>query len=520
MKTENKIFTKLNRFLSLAYLLLLVLISLAPYWPYEMWWLANLIQISPLWGFGIVPLVLLLSGIAINDKKVLVVNALSFFVLVFPVMGFQVPLSLSRFGQDPSKIVKVATVDLGETANLEKVSAYITEIKPDIVAFQEAFVRHRPFLRKLLPRTEWDLVFEEELALASRIPIIESKLVDRRMLDSWGVVAAKFVLKGDSGPLHFFNIWLESPRKGIEAIIDKKFKGISEMKKVTRLQETESFGASKWTSDTTPVLVTGDFNQLATSPIYRDHWSHLRNAFSDVGFGFGYTKYTSVHGVRLDHFLYSSEWSAVKAVVGPDLEADHRPLRVDFVFKNSVLTRITEQSGKSKLQVLAANKKYLIAEDFEGSTGMFSSGDGRSLSLDRKKAFSLDSAMRIAILSPSKQVSAGAEVKGWLLEKFPRISFAYQIPEGMPAMIRVKTRFDQWICLGATEAAACPSIKGVRPAILRDDGNWHEFHLDVNGFMKGILPGLKSLYSVDFYIPRNRHLGDTMLIDAFRISEL
>ena len=517
MKKNSNIFTKLYILISLVYFCLMLIISLARYWPYKYWWLANLIQISPTWFFGLGVLFLVFIAIVINAKKILIIHTLSFFVILFFIMGYQIPLSFNIFNVDSSKRIKVATVDLGKTVNLEKVSAYIKFINPDIVAFQETFHIHKSFLEKLFPSTEWDLVYEHELALASRIPILSSELIDRRNVGSWGDVAAEFVLQGSPDPIYFCNIWLESPRKGLEAIMAKKFEGFEVMKKTTKSQETESFGVSKWLVGKTPLLVTGDFNHLASSPIHREHWSHLGNAFSDVGLGFGYTKYTSVHGVRLDHFLYSPEWKAIRARVGPNLEADHRPLQVDFVYSKGVLPRKKDQTIIKDSAEQKDNKSYFINENFNKSLGIFTSSDVKKLEIYRRSSFSPPTSLRIAIPTHLDEYSAGPNIDIWRIERFPQLSFAYRIPQGLPITVRVKTKFNQWVCIAKTSSAPCQELQGNPVPILIDDDDWHEFHVDVNQFIKSILSKIKLLKSIEFHFPYNRHTGEFILVDDFCI---
>src|SRR5439155_5647959 len=75
-----------------------------------------------------------------------------------------------------------------------------------------------------------------------------------------------------------------------------------------------------------PVLLAGDFNLPVESAIYRRSWSSFSNAFSTAGLGWGHTKLTSWHGVRIDHVLAGPGWQFRRCWVGPDVGSDHRPL--------------------------------------------------------------------------------------------------------------------------------------------------------------------------------------------------
>jgi endonuclease/exonuclease/phosphatase (EEP) superfamily protein YafD len=74
----------------------------------------------------------------------------------------------------------------------------------------------------------------------------------------------------------------------------------------------------------------GDFNLPVESAIYRANWAGFTNAFSQQGLGFGYTKHTRWHGIRIDHVLARSGWDIERAWVGPSAGGDHLPVIVEL----------------------------------------------------------------------------------------------------------------------------------------------------------------------------------------------
>ena len=66
------------------------------------------------------------------------------------------------------------------------------------------------------------------------------------------------------------------------------------------------------------------------STIFARHWSRYSDAFEEAGLGFGYTKFTRWHGIRIDHLLSDRGLSVVQCRVGPDVGSDHRPLIATF----------------------------------------------------------------------------------------------------------------------------------------------------------------------------------------------
>ena len=48
-------------------------------------------------------------------------------------------------------------------------------------------------------------------------------------------------------------------------------------------------------------ILAGDFNLPVDSAIYREYWSGYRDAFSDAGWGFGYTEWPRVRRPACRH---------------------------------------------------------------------------------------------------------------------------------------------------------------------------------------------------------------------------
>jgi endonuclease/exonuclease/phosphatase (EEP) superfamily protein YafD len=80
-----------------------------------------------------------------------------------------------------------------------------------------------------------------------------------------------------------------------------------------------------------PVVVAGDFNLPVESAILRNHWRSYDNVFSRCGRGLGYTKFTSLFGIRIDHVLTSPQWTCTGArVLRSPYGGDHAPLIADL----------------------------------------------------------------------------------------------------------------------------------------------------------------------------------------------
>src|SRR5262249_42773454 len=131
-----------------------------------------------------------------------------------------------------------------------------------------------------------------------------------------------------AGTVYLTNVHLETPREGLERLGDSRGRDASVLRAKNAQREIESQLARHW-GDESPGparIVTGDFNMTVGSAGLRKHWAGYQDAFSESGFGFGFSKRTRHIFVRIDHVLASRGWLCVKSWVGPSLGHDHRPV--------------------------------------------------------------------------------------------------------------------------------------------------------------------------------------------------
>lgn len=90
---------------------------------------------------------------------------------------------------------------------------------------------------------------------------------------------------------------------------------------------------------TEPLIVLGDLNTSERQPNYWRMRSHLRDAFSDAGWGMGYTFPTvkRIDGIpvfpilRIDYIFHDDTWQTKRAWVGTIPGADHRYVTADLI---------------------------------------------------------------------------------------------------------------------------------------------------------------------------------------------
>ena len=287
-------------------------------------WMGTILLFSPRWVLGL-PLLLLFPLAFRFRRRWLWGDAVLAGVLIGPVMGLEVPF-LSHpapAGNEPA--IRVVTCNLrGNRLHLQRLLKMGTAA--DLLTLQECPPNSFADVPVEL-REGWHIQQDGQLCIASRYPLSDPKRRDRKSFGGWGTAALGCRVEWPHGAFHLVTLHLATPREGLEAILYSGQKGIAPLQANIELRSGESQGIRQWiAAEFGPCLVTGDFNMPVESQIYQRFWSQATNAYSQTGFGFGFTKFTRWHGVRIDHILLSDSWKVLEARVLSDVGSDHRPL--------------------------------------------------------------------------------------------------------------------------------------------------------------------------------------------------
>jgi vancomycin resistance protein VanJ len=307
---------------------LVVLISLLG----DSWWPPTVLLFGPRWAWALPLMILAPLAVAMRPKALwplLLASAL----IVGPLLGYCVPWR-AYLHRSPVGLarVRVLTCNVqGKYANVVSLVELIASSRPDIVLLQECPGGDN--LSALFRSPEWHLRFESGLGLASRFPIGSVEVRPLHEPTWGGGWIGRYELRSPFGPVHVFCVHLATPREGLEALLREKWRGIPALRAKIEERWHESEVASRWVAESTaPVLLAGDFNMPVESAIYRRYWSRYSNAFSEAGSGFGHTKFTRWHGIRIDHILAGRGWICRRCRVGSDVGSDHRPLIAEMVW--------------------------------------------------------------------------------------------------------------------------------------------------------------------------------------------
>lgn len=293
----------------------------------DRWWPATVLLFAPRWILGL-PLLALVPAALARRRWLLAPLGAALLVLLGPVMGFQIPWpgALSRRGEPQDLRVVTANLGGGGPIAPAALDAVLSEIRPDVAAFQECALD-----LDRLRRAGWFVHSAGHLCVVSRFPTHPATGRDDVSLGRGGGTAVAYTLDSPAGRLTLVHVHLATVRSGLFEVMHRGWRGAPDLTVNTDLRRQESLRVRDRAMRMAPVpLVVGDFNLPVESAIYREAWSGWSNAFSHAGFGFGWTKRTRWHGVRVDHVLYGPGWECRRAWVGPGLGFDHRIVVADL----------------------------------------------------------------------------------------------------------------------------------------------------------------------------------------------
>jgi len=264
---------------------------------------------------------MVLTPAAFWKRSLLVPLFLAFIICLMGPMQFEFPGFRSSDDCCRVTVLTLNAHDAVEAGSLRRV----TEASgADILALQE--------WGKELTKSElagWNVECAGGLCIASRHPVSHFETLDRRIIGGYFAMAVAAQIATPVTRVSFFSVHLETVREGVEPILQSSgLSGAREMRANLLFRNLESRVVERWIRERSefPVIVAGDFNLPTDSAIYRRHWGDWTNAFEAAGFGFGYTKFTSWWGIRIDHVLFDHRWRAVSCQVNSDVGSDHRPV--------------------------------------------------------------------------------------------------------------------------------------------------------------------------------------------------
>jgi vancomycin resistance protein VanJ len=295
----------------------------------DRWWLGTVALFAPRWPL-LVPIAAVAALSAIFCRQGLAVNLVSALIVAGPVMGLCLSIPHSPPQANASQF-RVMTINAGNATDAG-IRAQIALHNPQIVAIQEATRR----VPEDLFGPGWNVQSVHGFLTASVYPILKFDVFPGNKVGRWGYVAFRVQLDTPSGKLWVYNLHLETPRWGFEELqlTRRGLSGTDAVTANTHKRSVESAFIRDWVDETSgPTVILGDFNTPTESAIFQRDWSNFSDAYSTAGVGYGNTKFTRWHGVRIDHILTDVKLFASECMATESTDGDHRPLLATLNFR-------------------------------------------------------------------------------------------------------------------------------------------------------------------------------------------
>lgn len=315
----------------LFWLVVLLMVAGTMWWAGDSWWVGTVLLFAGRWIWAVPLLPLCLLALPSFRKRSLFLGVANVALALGPIMGLSLGLGrLTGAPKQPGNGVRLISYNMGS----RQVTAFglVTLLKdwePDLLAIQECGTAAAEAMRLI----EGYQLHSSSVCLISRWPLDSVAIQPRRDIEEVGGSGqvVRYRVRAPFGVFDVTNLHLETPREGLAALRYADRSAGSVIDKEIILRNIESSRARQWVDQGEgPRLVAGDFNTPGESVIFRNHWGDLTDAFARAGFGFGYTKFTTFIGVRIDHILADERWIVRRSRVLPDYGSDHRPVLAEL----------------------------------------------------------------------------------------------------------------------------------------------------------------------------------------------
>jgi endonuclease/exonuclease/phosphatase family metal-dependent hydrolase len=330
--------------LAFAYPAALVVIALLLRFVGERWWVTGVTLYLPRIAFGAPLPFLAVALVLLRRTRLLVTQAVAALIVVFPLMGFVLPMPSFSGPKGPTVRVLSYNVNSGY-GGFDNLFAEVEGFSPDIIFFQELTLEHERVKARLSERYA-NVQTSTQFLVASRFPILSTMDPDKLPFEERqrSPRFLQHVIDTPLGPITFYNVHPISPRHGFyklrakglskELLSGRLFTSAdsSELQSINGLRELQVQSYAELAGrETGPVVIAGDMNLTGLSPVLARHLSRYHDAFTDAGWGFGYTFPTNHRPwMRLDRILATDDLAFSRFEVGTSAASDHRCVVADF----------------------------------------------------------------------------------------------------------------------------------------------------------------------------------------------
>lgn len=302
----------------------------------DRWWPVTWLLFAPRWPWLLPLLGFMLIGRRRGHGKLRLLAGFTGLLVLGPLMGFNVPWHRLTAAPAAGPGFRLMTCNVHRLElSVPDLDLYILQTNPDVIVLQD----YSGWDDSAVPRAGRHTFRQGEIFIASRFPIRQVRNLkldeipgeDDAELPRYTGAGACFDLDTPAGLVHLLNIHLASPHTGLTAVVREPEKVAWKLRTNSIRRFNECAAISNFIKALSgPVILAGDFNMLDDSPIFRQFWGDYADAFESHGWGYGYTHYTPLSQLRLDHVLFRDPFDCLAYRVGPDCGTPHRPLVVDL----------------------------------------------------------------------------------------------------------------------------------------------------------------------------------------------
>ncbi|MBN9518389.1 endonuclease/exonuclease/phosphatase family protein [bacterium] len=315
--------------LAATYFLAILVLTAVVWLAADEWWPATLFAFGPRW-LAVLPLTILIPlAIAARSVRAGVLLLVAVVAAAGPLLGGRIAVPTFGRGTDEGYALRVMSWNTaGAAPGNSAFQRYVATVRPDLILLQESAV-----LAAADIPPGWSVVGDRGgVVTLSRMPAEPAGRLTEADLGAPGGCARSLV-QTPIGPVVVVNVHLPTPRPGIEAVLHHRLGGVAALKDITKIRSRALTVVAEWVGPPTDgAVVGGDFNTPVESVVFRRDWGGYGNAFSAAGIGWGGTKLTGWHAIRIDHILYAPPWACRWVAIGTPMGSDHRPVVADIVY--------------------------------------------------------------------------------------------------------------------------------------------------------------------------------------------
>jgi endonuclease/exonuclease/phosphatase (EEP) superfamily protein YafD len=303
----------------------------------DRWWPATVLLYAPRWPW-LLPAVVN-APLAFLYRRRLAWLPLSTVLFVSgPFMGLCLPWRAALAGNPPGQHLRLLSCNAHRSKlHVGAFDELLLETDPDVVVLQDYSGWDASLI---LAHPSWHTRRDFELFIASKFPIrrvenlrledIPGEDVDERSRRTGNAI--EYELELPNGTVRVVNLHLMSPHRPLAMLRSDIDEAARLLKAGSDRRANESaLITSRLASASGPVILAGDFNMPAESPLWRQYWSPFTDAFEAAGTGYGYSYAIRRTTFRIDHVLASPGIVCKSCWLGRGLGSPHRPLITDVI---------------------------------------------------------------------------------------------------------------------------------------------------------------------------------------------